>query len=87
MIDYKIGDKTTNNANLQMQENANNYNEENILAQIRHLRNTLCNYEEIKIKQRRYTNIILTIILILIFFLGIPTFLEIIIILNGFSNL
>lgn len=87
MIDYKVGEESQNKIKSQIQEISQNYNEENIVAQIRYLRDKINEYEEIKIKQKRYTNIILTLIFMILVFISIPTFLEIIVLINGISNL
>lgn len=87
MIDYKVGEESQNKIKSQIQEISPNYNEENIVAQIRYLRDKINDFEEIKIKQKRYTNIILTLIFMILVFISIPTFLEIIVLINGISNL
>lgn len=75
MIDYKIGETKVNTNNKAIKQN---YNEENILAQIRLLREIISKAEEKREKQTRFTNIILIIILIALICILFPSILTLV---------
>lgn len=72
MIDIKIGDPTKNNQTTKTDEQKpHNHNEDNILAQIRYIRDKQIEHNQIVEKQNSIRNIILitiTISLIIILF-------------------
>lgn len=70
MVDYRVGETKTNTNKDTIKQN---YNEENMLAQIRLLREIISKAEEKREKQTRFTNIILIIIVITLICILFPS--------------
>lgn len=80
MIDIKVGEKSTKQVqNIQN----NNHIENNEIIQLRYLRDSITEHNQIERKQKRYANCLLTIIAILLFINTLPTILKILLILAG----